>query len=211
MYYSKQHKHRSQINLVYKISLFAGIAILILAFPLALILPTSVSFENGFLENSQVIVLLIGSAYNLFLIGKSIDRQIEAFHIWCSVMMIFMAFRELSWGRVFYPIALEETGPIFVAMSDFDWKIEAYVLIVFFLLFLILFMLRNLPLARMWNCSLPLTIIIEMIIAIIFSYIGDHGMFLGKLQGQIVEEFGELAFYVLIPALCIHYHRELTN
>ena len=122
-----------------------------------------------------------------------------------------MAFRELSWGRVFYPIGMEETGAVFIPMSDFPWRIEVHVLIVAVILFLVVFMLRNLPLKRMFHCRLPFLVIFLMLLAVIFSYIGDHGMIIGKLQGQVVEEFNELAFYVLIFALCTHYHRELSN
>ena len=211
MYYSKQHKQRSQLETVYKYSLITGILILIVAYPLALILPVSISFENGFLENLQVLILIVGSLYNLKLIADSIDKEIGAFHLWSAVFMIFMAFRELSWGRVFFPIDMEDNGPVFIAMKDFSWRIEVHIMIALFILFLILFMLKYLPLIRIFNCHLPFLIILAMIISIIFSYVGDHGMLIGKLQGQIVEEFGELAFYILILPLCIHYHKELSR
>ena len=211
MYYSKQHKNKKIFNLIYKYSLIISTIILILALPLSFILPVSISFENNFLENLQVIILLTGSMYNLFLIRQSIDKQIEYFHIWCAVLMIFMAFRELSWGRVFYQIDMEENGPVFIAMSDFVWKIEVHVIIVAAILFLIWFALKNLPLLRMVHCRVPLLVIFMMIVAITFAYIGDHGMVIGKLQGQIIEELGELVFYILIPSLCIHYHRELSK
>ncbi|MBR1728235.1 MAG: hypothetical protein IJ728_01740 [Selenomonadaceae bacterium] len=211
MYYSKQHKQRSQLETVYKYSLITGILILIVAYPLALILPVSISFENGFLENLQVLILIVGSLYNLKLIADSIDKEIGAFHLWSAVFMIFMAFRELSWGRVFFPIDMEDNGPVFVAMKNFSLRIEVHIMIALFILFLILFMLKYLPLIRIFNCHLPFLIILAMIISIIFSYVGDHGMLIGKLQGQIVEEIGELAFYILILPLCIHYHKELSR
>lgn len=211
MYYSKQRNYRKESDLIYKLSIFLGIAILVVAWPLAFILPVSVSFENGPIENLQVIVLLLGGIYNVILTKRSVDRQIESFHIWCAALLAFMAVRELSWGRVFYPIAMEKTGPVFVDMSDYLWQIEAYIFIVLYISILLIYILRNLPIVRMLRCRLPLLIIVTMIIAVAFSYVGDHGMLVGKLKGQIAEEFGELAFYTLIPALCIHYHRELSR
>ena len=196
---------------MYNFSLISGILLILFAVPLSYVLPVSASFENGLLENLQVIILIAGGIYNLTLIHQSVDYQIADFHLWCAIFMFFMSFRELSWGRVFYPIGMEATGPVFVDMSNFAWRIEVYVIMVAVILFLTVFMLRNLPLKRMLHCRLPFLIIFAMIIAIAFSYIGDHGMIFGKLQGQIVEEFGELAFYMLIPALCIHYHRELSK
>ena len=211
MYYLKRHERNKSNQFMYNLSIITGVIILILAWPLSFILPVSISFENAFLENLQVIVLVLGSIYNLILARQSRYKHVECFHIWCAVLMIFMAFRELSWGRVFYPIDLEETGPVFVAMADFTWRNEVYVMMFMIILFLVVFMLRNLPLGRMLQCRLPILIIFAMIVAVSFSYIGDHEIIVSKFQGQIVEEFGELAFYVLIPALCIHYHRELSD
>jgi len=209
MYYSRQNKHIKQLKSLNRLLMIIGFLILILFYPLSFILPITVSFENNLLENLQLLVLILGSIYNLYLIGKSMDKQIGYFHIWCAVLMIFIAFRELSWGRVFFQIGMEENGPVFVPMSDFKWNIEVHVLIVITILFLIIFMLRNVPLSRMFNCHVPYIILFFMILAIIFSYIGDKGLFVGKLQGQIIEEMGELALYVLSVALCIHYHSEL--
>ena len=211
MYYSRQHKQIKEKDMIYKISLIAGLLILIAAWPLTFILPVSVSFENGFIENAQIAVLLVGALYNIKLIFNSTDKQIAAFHIWCMAVMFFMIFRELSWGRVFYPIALEESGPIFVDMSNYAWKIEVHVFIVLYVLILSLYMLKNLPLMRMLRCRLPWFIIIAILLTVICSYVGDHGIIAGKLKGQIAEELGELAFYTLIPALYIHYNRELSR
>lgn len=211
MYYLKQNNDNNSIKPIYRCSICFGILLLCVAWPLSSVLPVSISFENGFLENLQVIILMLGAFYNIFLIHHSSDKQIGDFHIWCAVFEFFMAFRELSWGRVFYPIEMEDSGPAFVAMSDFTWHDEVHVIIVATIIFLLLFALKYLPLKKMLHCSFPILIFVVMIVAVIFSYIGDHGMIVGKLQGQIVEEFGELAFYCLIPALCIHYHRQLSE
>ena len=210
MYYLRQHKHLKKTNIVYNFSLIAGVLLLIVTWPLAFVLPVSVSFENGFLENLQVVVLIFGGIYNFYLINYSVDKQIMAFHRWCSVLCVFMSLRELSWGRIFYQINMEKTGPVFVAMTDYIWRTEAYFVMACFILFLFIYMLKYLPLMRIFYCRLPWSIIIAMIIAATFSYIGDHGMIVGKLKGQIAEEFGELAFYTFIPALCIYYHRQLS-
>ena len=211
MYYSIQHERNQQKNFFYKIFLRAGILILILTVPLSFILLVSISFENGIIENFQVIVLIFAGIYNLNLIRQSIDIEMEYFHVWFAVLMFFMAFRELSWGRVFYQIDMEDSGPVFIAMSNYQWKIEAYVIIIAVILFLIYFLLMKLPLMRLIQCRLPILIFILMSVAMIFSYIGDHGLIEGKLHGQIIEEFGELAFYILMPALSIHYHKEMSK
>lgn len=211
MYYSKQHKHTKSINTVYNRSLAIGILLIVLAIPLSFVLPVSVSFENSWLENLQVVALIAGSIYNFKWIKQSPDYQIADFHLWCTVLMIFMAFRELGWGRVFYPYDFNDKGPVFVGMKDIPWRIEAYTVIALFIIFLTVFMIKKLPLRRIFKCRPPFVLIFFMLLCMVFSYVGDHGYIFGRLQGQIVEEFGELAFYSLIPALCIHYHRELSK
>ena len=211
MEYFNQNKLIKNIDNIYNWSLKAGILLIVAAIPLSFVLPVSVSFENSWLENLQVVALIAGSIYNFKMIRQSSDYQVADFHLWCSVLMVFMAFRELGWGRVFYPYDFNDKGPVFVGMKDISWKIEAYIVIAAFIIFLIWFMFKKLPLNRMLKCRLPILIIFFMAVCMLFSYAGDHGFILGRLQGQIVEEFGELAFYTMIPALCIHYHRELSK
>ena len=207
MYYSRQPNH----NYIYNFSLVIGLLILILAVPLSFLLPVSISFENGLLENLQVVVLIFSGLYNLFLTNYTTDKQIKAFNIWCAALSILLACRELSWGRVFYQMRMEATGPVFIDMSNYIYRTEAYIFIVSYMLILLITALLKLPLKKLLRCRFPIMILFIMFVSIMFSYIGDHGIIFGKLQGQIVEEFGELSFYTLIPALCIHYYRELEK
>ena len=211
MYYSKYHKQRKKKKFMYNLSLVSGVLVLILAWPLSFILPPSAGFENEIIENLQIIVLLFSGIYNLFLTFESTNEKLKSFNLWCSALSIFLACRELSWGRIFYQIGIEKTGPVFVDMSNYIWRTEAYAFIITYMLILFAFMIFKLPLLKMLYCTKPFLIIFLMILAIVFSYIGDHGLIVGKVQGQIIEEFGELAFYSLIPALCIHYCRELSH
>ena len=197
-------------NFIYSISIFIGVSILLFAYPLSFILPVSMSFENGLIENLQVAILVLSCIYNLRLFQIYKNRQIKIFNLWCAALSMLLAFRELSWGRVFYQIGIEEGGPVFVPMSDYAWRTETNILIGIYALILI-FMLMKMPLMMMFHCRPPYLVLFIMILAVIFSYVGDHGMFFGKLQGQIIEEFGELSFYTLIPTLCIYYNRELSN
>ena len=207
--YAKQNKQK--IDQIYQFSLMTGIIILILSVPLSFVLSVSVSFENGLIENLQIIVLMFNGILNSTLVNQTSDRQIKAFNIWCAALSIFLACRELSWGRIFYQIGLEANGPVFVDMKNYIWRTEAHIFIIVYLLALTVFMFAKLPLKRMLRCKPPILTLLIMIISVILSYIGDHGIIVGKLQGQVIEEFGELAFYVLIPSLCIHYFRELEK
>ena len=211
MEYFNQNKLIKNIDNIYNWSLKAGILLIVAAIPLSFVLPVSVSFENSWLENLQVVALIAGCIFNAKLIRQSSDRQLADFHIWNTVMTAFMAFREVGWGRVLYPYTFNDKGPVFVGMKDFAWKTEAQTLIVLFIAFLIVFGLMRFPWKKILRCRPPFLIILLMLICVVFSKGGDHGFILGRLQGQIVEEFGELAFYTMIPALCIYYRRELSK
>ena len=91
---------------VYKFSIIVGIAILILAIPMSFYFPVSMSFENNLIENIQVVVLIISGIYNITLIHD----ETKIFNIWCSLLSMLLAFRELSWGRVFYQVGFEATA-----------------------------------------------------------------------------------------------------
>ena len=104
---------------MYKIATVGGLAALILSVPLSLVLPTSIAFENGPIENFQV-ALLFGAVINSIRLMSSIrDQSARSFNLFCALMFILLAVRELSWGRVFYQIDFDETGPEFVTMSDY--------------------------------------------------------------------------------------------
>lgn len=199
-------------NLVYKLSFTIGVLILIFAIPLAFNLYISVSYENGPIENTQVYILIFSCIYNLILCYKSSDHQVRYFHLWCSILLMLMSLREISYGRVFYPLTpfrMSPEGPLFIPMANFVWRNEFYTLIAVLIVILIWLLIKKISLKRLIKCRLPIIILATIFIAFIFSYIGDHGMIVGKRVGQIIEEFGELAFYCLIPALCIHYNRKM--
>ncbi len=212
MYYLKQNQNTKMLDIIYKLSMSIGILLIVATYPLSFVLPVSVSYEDGPLENLQVVVLILGSIYNFILMRQSINQQVTDFHLWSAVLMLFMSFRELNWGRVFYaPYDFNDKGPVFVGMKDFDFRIEAYITIALFIIFLLTFAYKRLPIRKILRCPLPSIIVIFMVIAMIFSFVGDAGLIVGRQMGQIVEECAELAFYIMIPALCIHYRRELSK
>lgn len=212
MYYFKRNQNTKMVDTVYKMSMAIGILLIVAAYPLSFVLPVSVSYEDGPLENLQVVALILGSIYNFILMRQSTKQQSSDFHLWSAVLMLFMTFRELNWGRVFYdPYDFNDKGPVFVGMKDFDFQIEAYITIALFIIFLLTFAYKRLPIRKILRCPLPRVIIFFMVTAMIFSFVGDVGLIVGRQMGQIVEECAELAFYVMIPALCIHYRRELAK
>ncbi|MCC2962901.1 hypothetical protein LK540_20925 [Massilia sp. IC2-278] len=87
---------------------------LLLCYPLSLVIPLAWSWENGIIENAQVVVLLAG----LVLAGRAWlrgPRDGAAMLGLCAVPVWFLlASRELSWGAVFLPpLGFGPEGPVF--------------------------------------------------------------------------------------------------
>ena len=196
---------------MYKIATVGGLAALILSVPLSLVLPTSIAFENGPIENFQV-ALLFGATINSIRLMSSIrDQSARSFNLFCALMFILLAVRELSWGRVFYQIDFDETGPEFVGMSDYIWRTEAYGFIVLISLAMLILLVKDVPLRRLWSAPLPIAILAIILIGVILQYVGEHGYFIGKLNGQMLEELNETIIYAMQPVLCWYYNEQLKR
>lgn len=78
--------------------------LLLVALPLGFLLPASWGYENGPVENTQVIVILLSG---VVLYGASKwgvgSRSTKLLQLWFIPVVMLVAARELSWGRVFYP------------------------------------------------------------------------------------------------------------
>lgn len=77
---------------------------LLLAIPLAWFLPASWGQENGPVENTQVVIILLTGviAYRAYRWGAGSEAT-RRLYLWAIPAILIVAFRELSWGRVFYP------------------------------------------------------------------------------------------------------------
>ena len=196
---------------MYKIATVGGLAALILSVPLSMILPPSIAFENGLIENFQVILLLGASFCSIRLMCSKIDHSARSFNLFCALMFILLALRELSWGRVFYQIDFDEAGPEFVGMTDYIWRTEAYGFIVLISLAMLILLIKDVPIRRLWSAPFPFSILAIILIGVILQYAGEHGYLLGKLNGQTLEELNETIIYAMQPILCLYYNNQLEN
>lgn len=80
-----------------------GLAIISLVF--FFFLPPSIAYENGLLENLQVVELLLGAVFACFVAAKAINTSERNIWYCGAVTFLICAGRELNWGRVFYPVA----------------------------------------------------------------------------------------------------------
>lgn len=86
---------------------------------LSFVLPIEYSYENHFLENLEVVILFLGIAICIGKIRDFILYDSIKFYVASIIIYILMIGRELSWGRVFYPIGMDKNGEqIFVKVHE---------------------------------------------------------------------------------------------
>lgn len=92
-----------------------GFLFLLLCYPAALVMPDWVGWENGPVENFQVVVLVVGLVGAVLFARQGPDSLTRTF--WLMVLPFWIIFvgRELSWGAVLTPpLEIHPTeGPIF--------------------------------------------------------------------------------------------------
>lgn len=190
----------------YKIYVKLMLAAVITSVPLAFVLPVEWSFENGLIENIQVVVLILAAICIL-----SVRSRMKWFQRFCAAGFVLMALRELSWGRVFFPIGMEQFGAVFVTMADYPYRVPVHIFITVYSAVMLFVLIRFVPVRKILFGRQPLAAFAVIGIALALNYVGDHGWFLGKGNGQILEELNELIFYLTLPAVALYWLLQQKN
>lgn len=168
---------------------------------LAFVLPIEYSYENHLLENLEVVILFIGFIFNIKMIFKTELYDSIKFYVASSVVYLLMIGRELSWGRVFYPVGLDNHGEqIFVKVQEL-WYGPVVYPIVGFLIILALLLLGYFA----YQCktkgiriNVPLEAFgLFVIMGILSQCVFDRGLIstLGDYN-QLLEENCEILAYI---------------
>lgn len=92
-----------------------SLLLVVLLFPLGILLPSWWSWENGPIENTQVVILSAGVVLSWSAAHHNRDdNQMRKLWLWTIPVWLLIIGRELSWGRVFFdPVTVGPDGPIF--------------------------------------------------------------------------------------------------
>lgn len=90
--------------------------------------PSPIAWENGPIENAQVVILLLGGIVAFIFAWKCKNKQFRWFALMVAPLWIILALRELSWGAVFMePLGVDEiTGPWFSSTIQLWYKPAVY-------------------------------------------------------------------------------------
>lgn len=174
---------------------------------LSFVLPIEYSYENHFLENLEVVILFLGIVICIGKIRDFILYDSIKFYVASIIIYILMIGRELSWGRVFYPIGMDKNGEqIFVKVHELWYGSVVYPIVgILILIALILLGVYFYQSRRQGICwYIPLG---EFLFFIVTSILGqcvfDRGLVQFGNYNQLLEESCEIIAYIAL--ICCTY------
>ncbi|MDO4232418.1 MAG: hypothetical protein Q4D19_09815 [Lautropia sp.] len=213
----------------------ALVAALMLAWPLALVLPLWVGWENGLFEKLQLLTLLLGGTLCLiwaFREGRGAPPFVavsgsvftlpayRAFWCACAPIWFILAASEMSWGAVLLqPLSFNAVdGPEFSSTQQLRHRLWVIGAAATALLFSVLLFFRYRlwhPLLRLWQVrQLPRAELGVMVVALVYSAAAE-----GRVPGvrwhgthlQTLEEMTELLAFILLLMAQWHVRRALAG
>ena len=184
------------------------IGLMVLLLPQAFILPIECSYENHLLENLEVFVLGIGFINMLYRTVSLNKNKFNKFYLACGIFYIVMIARELSYGRVFYPIGMDKNGEqIFMNIHQIWYGSIVYPIVTILVLLAIVLMVKTYKYIQKERiiCSIPKYSIRLFIIMLILSQVVFEKNLIVFLAdyGQLLEECTEILAYCSL--VCFTY------
>lgn len=174
---------------------------------LSFVLPIEYSYENHFLENLEVVILFLGIVICIGKIRDFILYDSIKFYVALIIIYILMIGRELSWGRVFYPIDMDKNGEqIFVKVHELWYGSVVYptvgILILIALILLGVYFYQSRRQGICWH--IPLGEFLFFIVTSILSQcVFDRGLVHFGNYNQLLEESCEIIAYISL--VCCTY------
>lgn len=183
-----------------------AIGYLLAVYPLARMIPYEMTWENGPIENFQALLLLMGALINWRLYKNSTGRV--KMYLWQAVFFAVLTARELSWGRVFFPVSAGEDGPGFLELAP-NQKLILHGIVGLLILWLLVNLIRWVPWERLLRQGreLPWCFLSVILASVFLVYTGEKGLYgLGHKVGQSLEELSEVNVYFGLCCLSAWYN-----
>ena len=175
-----------------------SLLLVVLLFPLGLTLPPWWGWENGPIENTQVVILCIGAFVSFFAAQNSQkNRQVRNFWLWQIPIWALVIGRELSWGRVFYPVAIGAKHLSFLSIHQLWYGQFVYPIVAAVTLISLFGLWRNFNRSLWEKLNLPAIDMFLFTLAVIAShYIFEKSVIIAlKPYTEVLEELAELIAY----------------
>lgn len=174
---------------------------------LSFVLPIEYSYENHFLENLEVVILFLGIVICIGKIRDFILYDSIKFYVASIIIYILMIGRELSWGRVFYPIGIDKNGEqIFVKVHELWYGSVVYpivgILILIALILLVVYFYQSRRQGICWYIPLG-EFLFFIVTSILSQFVFDRGLVQFGNYNQLLEESCEIIAYISL--VCCTY------
>ena len=195
---SKQSPYRNCIEIIYLLAII----------PISFIFPVKYAWENGPIENTQACILFVFFIINVYFYFK-IRKKLW---ITASIFFFLLLGRELSWGRVFFPLGMSSNGPIIMPMSQFPHHTLINIIVGICIFTVILGLIFTIPYRQIvFHKIFPVAKFIMLAITVLLSTIGDHGYLFSNQQSELIEELSELLMYFILFCISYYYYNELKQ
>lgn len=191
------------VNFAKYFSILFALAII----PLSAVLPAYISWENGPLEDFQVLLLISGCLISLYFYKQSPQSRFRKMWLTISGLFLLLTGRELSWGRVFFQTKMTTHGPEFLSMNHIPHHMVINILLGCLILSVLIGMVFSIPWGKLFfDIPWPTSFILLLFLGALLSTIGDHSWIFPSDQGENMEELGEILMYSLLLHLTLYYH-----
>ena len=205
--YLKNIKYFIAVHTDFKIYPITWVAILnaLLIVPCILWLPQKFGYENGVLENIQLILLLIGFILCMKYKNNTPDTEnsMVKFFRFAALVLIILFLREINCGRtIFFPIPGEVNA--FYGWKDIQYGWLAHPIYGLYMAYVAYYFFSNKIFATLWNIvknvKFPILNIILMAVGMIWGTLAEE-----VFHNMVMEEITELLFYTSLMGIIYLY------
>lgn len=179
---------------------------IVLLAPLGWSLPSYWGWENGPLENTQVLILGLGFlTCCLIAYHHREQKNVSSLWRWIAPFWLICIGRELSWGRVFFLVGQDQNGPVFITLKQLWYGPLVKPAIILSTMVLLIGIFHSSPFDYLKKVTLPLTDIAIFILATCVATLSDKGIFAAlQTHEEVVEEWAEIvAYWCMLSVTCI--------
>lgn len=214
----EQVKNFMAAHLDFKVYPVTWIAILnaVLIVPCILYLPEKYGYENGLLENLQLIALFTGFifclAYPKFSNklnpgngegASAPDNSLVKFFRFAALVIIILVLREINCGRtIFFPVPGEVNT--FYGWKDIKYGWLAHPLYGLYMAYVGFYFLINKLYITLWNIvkkiKFPVWNIVLMLVGMVWGTLAEE-----VFHNMVMEEITELLFYISLTGIIYLY------
>lgn len=184
-----------------------------LLFPLSCYMPREWGYENNLMEMLQNFVLLASVLLCLYFGIKNKKEDEGGYRelwFWASGVFLMLLGRELSWGRVFFPVDYGAEGPVFISIKALYPGIPVHETIAVCGVILFYFMFKVVPFRKiLLEVPIPMGMLSLAFVLSFISWIADRGLITKIENFQLVEEMCEVGIYTALMSLAYYYYDSL--